>query len=297
MELNYLRYFYEVARQGSFTKASRELHVSQPSISRMVSLLEANVGARLLDRAKRGTSLTEAGRTLYVRCEAIFREVDNFKTDMAGWKQGVRGTLKVAASDNLCHYALPGILESYWTDYPEVRIQLYTGTSTAIQDELLSGRAEVGLFYSSPKSRDLEAESLGDVEFGLVCSPKNKRLGRGRFDKVLLEESWFIGSRSADYRDPYPALELLAKAGIRPNLVFEANSQEVQKRMAMRKIGFTVLPVFMVAEELASGRLIRIRTKRPLSVPLRLVHRKGRTLSRPAQEFIQRLRTDLKTFH
>lgn len=71
VELNHLKYFYLVAREKSFTRASRLLRVQQPTISKMVRNLESQLGLVLLERQSRGTHLTPAGERIYRSCEAI----------------------------------------------------------------------------------------------------------------------------------------------------------------------------------------------------------------------------------
>ena len=82
MELNHLKYFYEVARAGSFTAAARNLRVSQPSLSKTVALLEAREKIQLLERSKKGVTLTKIGMEVYTRCEKIFvMEPNKFARD------------------------------------------------------------------------------------------------------------------------------------------------------------------------------------------------------------------------
>src|SRR5437764_346716 len=123
MELNHLKYFYVVAKHQSFTKASKELRVSQPSISKIVRQLEEREGVRLLDRAKRSeVRLTEVGKIFYSSCDHIFREIANLKTRLSLQNDECIGDLLVGASDNICNYVLPRVLRSYRVEYPKVNL-------------------------------------------------------------------------------------------------------------------------------------------------------------------------------
>src|SRR4051794_3914037 len=114
MELNHLKYFYEVARRQSFTKASSALRVSQPSISRTIKQMEDVVGARLLDRTRRGgVSLTDTGKLFFQSCESIFQELENLKTTVQQKGAEVAGVLSVGASDNICNYLFPEIFTAF----------------------------------------------------------------------------------------------------------------------------------------------------------------------------------------
>jgi DNA-binding transcriptional LysR family regulator len=76
MELQQLRGFYEVAREGSFTKAAASLFLTQPAVSQQVKALEEELGQALIVRGRRGVALTAAGHVLYARTESVFAELD-----------------------------------------------------------------------------------------------------------------------------------------------------------------------------------------------------------------------------
>jgi DNA-binding transcriptional LysR family regulator len=292
MELNHLRYFYEVARQGSFTKASRELRVAQPAVSRIVKTLEEREGVKLLDRGKKGVALTPEGRLFFRECEAIFSRLSRLREETRARREECAGDLGLGASDNLCNYVLPGLFIEFWKKHPRVRFELFNGGSEAIKRELTARRAELGVFHTPVREAEFETERLAAVEFAIVCSPKNDLLlGSGRrFNPRLLERAYYIGCRKSDYLKPYPTLTMLRSLGVKPRVFFETNSQETQKRMALEEYGYTVLPRFMVRAELASGRLVEIRAPRPISSTLILARPRGRTLSRPALVFQEFLR-------
>lgn len=294
MELNHLRYFFEVARRGSFTAASRSLRVSQPSISRMVAQLEAKHETRLLERGRKGIRLTSDGRVFFERCEIIFGEVERLKRSIERGRREIRGTLSLGASDNLSNYVLPGFFQEFWTHYPTIKIQLLSGTSMQIRDEILGKDAELGLFYTMLKEPSLEQKRITSVEFVIVCSPGNLKLKERGRTPASLSDLFYIGSRLTDYRHPYCSLKMLEDQGIRPKLFFETNSQETQKRMAMLEKGYTVLPRFMVREEIRSGSLVIVPTPKRLSADLYLARKKGRALSQAAEIFVGYLRERLE---
>src|ERR1700733_2260974 len=106
-EISQIRYFIEVARQGSFTGASKALRISQPAISKMVKKLEEDCGHRLFHRNKIRISLTEEGRLLLHHCENIYSELDLLEKKLQNRKGTLSGKVEVGMSDNLCNYFLP----------------------------------------------------------------------------------------------------------------------------------------------------------------------------------------------
>ncbi|MGK5084036.1 LysR family transcriptional regulator [Bdellovibrionota bacterium FG-1] len=291
MELNYLRYFYEVAQAGSFTRASRVLRISQPSLSKAVQLLEAREGIQLFDRSKVGVTLTESGRAYYESCHLIFQEIVNLRVTASALKAGCAGELSLGASDNLCNYIFPQLFVQFWKKYPDVRVNLFNGTSESIKKEMIEGRAELGVFHTPVQDGAFEVTKLAFAEFSIVCSPKNRLLGKLELaDPAVLEKAYFVGSRMTDYLKPYPAWVMLKSLRIVPKLFFETNSQETQKQMALQEYGYAVLPTFMVKQELASGRLKALKPSRCIGSDILLVKKRKRTLSRPVRVFEEFLR-------
>ena len=113
MEWNQLRYFYEVAKHGSFTKASQVLRISQPSLSKMVSQLEKTAGYFFLERNKKGVRLTPIGEILFEGCEKIFTEFEAVKASISEKGKECSGMLSIGASDNVCNYLFPEVLASF----------------------------------------------------------------------------------------------------------------------------------------------------------------------------------------
>jgi DNA-binding transcriptional LysR family regulator len=160
---------------------------------------------------------------------------------------------------------------------------VFSGVSDAICGELLEGRVELGLFYTPIREPRLQLEPLAIVPFVAVCIPQLVK-GLRPADKLLQGLS-FVGSRSSDYRGPYPVLRMLDSLGIKPKTVSETNNQEAQKQMALAGQGFTVVPKFMVQRELHEKRLVAIETTKPIAADLFLVTVKNRSLSRAAALF------------
>src|SRR4051812_32435962 len=101
MQLNHLKYFYVVAREGGFTRAAKVLRVQQPAISKMVRMLEDDLGLVLLERYKRSVKPTKAGEEIFKRCEEIFRSVEDITTFSAREKSECQGPLNFGSSDSI----------------------------------------------------------------------------------------------------------------------------------------------------------------------------------------------------
>lgn len=285
MEIQHLRYFYEVARAKSFSAAGQKLRVSQPAVTKQVKLLEESVGEKLLDRTKRGgVTLTETGQTLYESCQRLYQEFDQLKEALKEKSTTISGELSFGASDNLCNHKLPPLLKKFTSKYPGVIPRLFSGTSNEIWAQCLLGSIEFGIFYTAIEHPLIEREKIGWVEFVLVRAPDFKC----RLED--LENVPCIGSLRTDYRDPNPAYVMLGQLGIRPKVVIGTNEHEVQKNLAIAGLGYSMLPLILVEKELKSGLLKRITAPKKVGSNIYWVKRKGRTLSKAAQMFITHLK-------
>src|SRR4051812_38542747 len=106
-ELNHLKYFHAVARERSFTRASRVLRVQQPTISKMVRNLEQQLGVELLIRQSSGAELTPAGLVAFRACEQIFDRVNDIRLANETARTELEGPLAFGATDSVCSYLIP----------------------------------------------------------------------------------------------------------------------------------------------------------------------------------------------
>jgi LysR family hydrogen peroxide-inducible transcriptional activator len=291
MELNHLRYFYEVAKAGSFTEASRVLRVSQPALSKTVAQLEDREGVKLLERSKKGVSLTTMGEMVYSRCDEIFRALKDLDSVVSGQKSICAGPLRIGASDHVSNYLLPKVLVSFHRKYPEVIPSLYTGTPTEMVSRIQERDLEFGLFFTRIESPVLEYLEVGSVEFVAVFHPKflAKLPGNAAQKRSYLGELGFVGSRSRDYRKHHPAADFLDTLGADRKILLETNNQETQKRLSLAGYGYAVLPRFMVEGEIRRKELCEIPSSKRMVVPMLMAKRKNHVFSLPAQKFMENL--------
>lgn len=285
MEIQHLKYFYEVAKRGSFSSAAKSLRVSQPSISKMVKQLEGLEGYTFLDRGKTGVKLTPMGRILYDRCERIFGEFEGLKGDLNKRKDECQGELWFGASDNILNYLLPEKLAHFLEANPKVKVKLFSGSSSQILYQVKDFCLELALFYTPVKENGIICEKLKDVDF-VVVSKKKLSLSD-------LKTETYVGSISSDYKKDSPALGILKKMGVEPTKVMECNVQEVQKQIVKAGIGYSVVPLHMVQTEVSEGKLHIVPLKKEFRLPLYLVYRKNRTLSQVAARWASYLRVEL----
>lgn len=147
MNVQQLRYVRETIRQGlNLTAAARELHTSQPGISRQIRELEQELGIELFVRhGKRVIDLTESGRALAPIVDRVLQEIENLRAAAADLHDQDAGSLVVATTHTQARYALPAVVAEFKRAYPRVRLSLQQGNPSQIAEMVARGTADIGI--------------------------------------------------------------------------------------------------------------------------------------------------------
>ncbi len=156
MDLRVLRYFLMVAREQSFTKAARQLNITQPTLSRQLAALEEELGVRLFDRGGHSITLTNEGLLLKRRALEIVDLEDRIVSEFKGGNASVEGMITIGCGEFMAVELLAGICKSYKEKYPLVRFTIHTGTADAISDMMNKGLVDIGLFLEPVDTQGLD---------------------------------------------------------------------------------------------------------------------------------------------
>jgi DNA-binding transcriptional LysR family regulator len=281
MNLLQLQYFYVVAKEGGFTKASKALRIQQPAISRMVQQLEESMQIKLFERIGRTVQLTTKGREVFEHCKTIFSDVEILKTAVGQMKSGPQGPLHFGASEPIASHLIPAVFEELLKEYPNLYPNIFSGTATSLFNQIKSGELEFGLFFHVPDLLNgLKIKTIKKVRFHLVIRKDLK-------NKKFVMES-FIGSREIDDTSTkrFPTLTKLKKIHPEAKIRISSNNITAHKEMVLRGLGVAVLPDFLVQEDLKNGILTDVLPKEQLEFELKLVERSNSVLSLNAQSFL-----------
>ena len=144
MNIRVLRYFIEIVREGNISSAAHRLHISQPALSRQIMELETTLGVTLFERGHRQIKLTQEGYYLYERAQEITALVDKTTYHLQS-NSVVSGTLDIGAGESSALMPLMDVLAQILRYYPEVRVNLTSGDSTAIRQQVGQGSLEFGV--------------------------------------------------------------------------------------------------------------------------------------------------------
>jgi len=162
MDLHQLRYFVQVAERGNFTRASEDLNLSQPALSRAIARLEEELGQPLFERKARCVTLTDAGRLLQPRAEQILALAQNALAELAD--QENRGRLRVGAIPTVAPYFLPRVFRRYRDQYPDVQVMAYEETTDRLLHRVQQGEIDVAILATPVAAKHVDIEPLFDEE-------------------------------------------------------------------------------------------------------------------------------------
>ncbi|SDF28704.1 LysR family transcriptional regulator [Epilithonimonas hungarica] len=168
--------FYTVARLLSFSKASEELFISQPAVTKHIKELEARYKVALFERSgNRNVRLTEAGKLLLDYAEKMQKLSREVSFEISHLSQNFRGELRIGASSTISQYVMPRFLAKFHQKFPEIKIRMTTGNSSEIQQSLLKKEINLGIIEDSGKIPEVRYEDFLEDEIVLI----GKNFGTG----------------------------------------------------------------------------------------------------------------------
>lgn len=171
-----LRVFYISAQKLNFTEAAKELHISQPAVSKNVRELEENLGVRLFDRNRGGLVLTNEGRIFLDYAGRIISLYNELSYELSAGRKKLSGPLRIGASTTIAQYVLPPVLAKFISKFPGVNPVMLNGNTEQIEEAIFSGKIDVGLVEGTTSHRQLKYIPFIKDELVAVVSSGNKLL-------------------------------------------------------------------------------------------------------------------------
>jgi LysR family cyn operon transcriptional activator len=174
MELRHLKYFLSIAREKSFTRASEELFVTQPTLSHQVKQLEEELGCELFDRSSRNVRLTSAGEIFSDFASRALREVESGRIAIQEY-QGLRaGSLTIGVVSSFIDSLMPPVLSSFHALYPNIRLKVLELPTDELQRCVRDGELAFGIAYGPAVIEHLTLEPLFKEELMVIVSRKHR---------------------------------------------------------------------------------------------------------------------------
>ena len=167
LDWSLLASFAAVGEHGSLSAAARATGTSQPTLSRHITALEQQIGARLFERETRGVVLTATGATLLAHAQDMANAASKFSMALDGRDEMLTGTIRLTASQIMATYVLPDILTELRQAEPSIDVELVATDKT---ENLLRREADIAVRMYRPTQEDVISRKIGELRMGMYAS-------------------------------------------------------------------------------------------------------------------------------
>ena len=168
-KLDYYRIFYETARYHSFSTAAGRLYISQSAISQCIHQLEDDLNVQLFVRTRKGVSLTNEGKILFLKVENAINSIEQGESQLERLRHLEAGELKIAAGDTITTHFLLKYLEEYHATYPDIRIEMANSYSSQMLALVKEGKADLAFVNMPMEDEELVFEPCLEINDVFVC--------------------------------------------------------------------------------------------------------------------------------
>lgn len=178
IETRLLHYFLTVAREQNITNAAKTLHITQPTLSRQMAMLEEQLGTKLFLRDSRPLTLTDEGQLLRRRAEEILELVEKTQAEMSSHEEQVEGTVSIGCGELASVRVLMDLIADFSQRYPRVTFDVYTATADQIKRRMDDGLTDIGLMLEPVDMERYEYIRLPVRERWVAVMPSGVPLAR-----------------------------------------------------------------------------------------------------------------------
>jgi len=247
LDIARLRVIDAVARHGSVTAAAKELHYSQPSVSHHLALLEAETGAKLLQRAGRGIRLTQAGQLLADRAAEIIGRIDAAGAELSAHVGLTAGRVRMAGFSSAIGSLVPRALAVLAERHPGLQVSLIDEHPPEALELLRTGKIDVAIGFrydeTEPEPPGVRLHHLLDDPVYLLSLRRRRTLAG------LRDATWIAGCE----RCRSHLLSLCADEGFEPRIGYTSDDMVVMQALVAAGLGVATLPGLALSAHRAEG--------------------------------------------
>lgn len=284
--LRQLQVFATVAQCGNFTRAAEELCLSQPAVSQQIRQLTDSVGLPLLEQVGRKVYLTEAGKLLYARWQAMQREWRQFEDEVSELKGLQSGVLRLAVVSTV-KYFVPRLLTPFCARYPGIDIKLVVGNRDKVVERIQQNLDDLYIMSNPPADVDLAVQGFLDNPLVIIGAGSHPLAKRRNVPLAGIAEERFI------LREPGSGTRVaieqhLARHGVKLNVRMEFGSNVAIQEAVAAGLGLSILSQFSLHQNAGRGDDIAILDVEsfPIHSTWQVVHLRQKHLSGVARAFL-----------
>lgn len=289
MDIKQLRYFLQICKDGSFSKAAKNAYITQQALSKSILSLEEELDVPLFYRGTRGIIVTEYGEYMREQCEAIVRDIDLMAENIKKLSESYYGTVKAGIVPGLVYYLNPDALESFRNCYPSIKLEFNEYPYQVCEDKILTELLDVAVIVGPVDEKKFDAVKLENRKMKAVINSKNKLFQKEKISVEDLkgEKLVTISDKSHDN-----LIKLCKQSGFTPDIIYSTAASVMLYDLCSKNnyIGFNV---DFVADKMFNYPSIRIAPFEHMDYEwsICLITKKGRIKTKPMEVFIDNIMT------
>ncbi|WP_257985381.1 LysR family transcriptional regulator [Bacillus sp. V5-8f] len=241
MELRQLKYFLEAVKQNNITRASEQLHISQPALSKMIKSLEEEVGMPLLLRSNKTVEMTDAGQIVYEYAQRILAQVDEMNTTLNDMTSLMRGQINIGLPPIIGSLFFPKVMSEFHRQYPNVKINITEYGAARVVNSVEQGEFELGVAVLPVDEDQFDIYPIVKEELKLLVPQQHPLSARKEVHIKELQEEDFIF-----YSEEFALYDIVRKKcieeGFEPKILFKSSQWDFMTEMVAANLGITLLP-------------------------------------------------------
>ncbi len=255
LNLHLLRLFTTVARTGSFSRAAKVLHISQPAISKSVRDFELQVGCRLLDRGPQGVIPTREGEALARHAAVLFAAERAAEDELHAMRGLHQGALRIGASTTIATYMIPDYLGAFHSAHPKIDLHIVNANTQTIAELMIGHEIDIALVEGLVNERSLASEPWRTDAMVLIAAPSHPFA----MATEPLKPDALAGEMLIVREEGSGSLQVVSDAlqarNIVPGRTLEVGGTEAIKQVVAAGVGVAIVSAATVKDQVELGRL------------------------------------------
>lgn len=256
-----LYYFWVIAKAGSFRAASESLLLAVSTLSVQIAQLERMLGTRLLERDRRGVSLTPQGKAAFEHCERIFTEGEALLSTVKKGPEAIAPSLRLGVQESISAWIVLRLLDFISSRAPDMKVMVLGGGQRDVQERLRRHDLDVVVTnydYTATLGQNFASRLVAKIPISFVVAPNIRREIR-RFPKDLDKVPLLVRTTENPIRRTLDAY--LREHNVKPKLEIEIDNTLLIRLLALQGRGAAIIDTLTVNDDLKARRLVKLHRK------------------------------------
>lgn len=288
MNLRQLHIFVSIAKQGSITKAAKELYMTQPALSHALHDLEEELHMQLFDRVGKRLVLNRQGAYIAKKAEAVLCSFEDLQKSSK--EADTYAHLNIASCITIAAAYLPQVLPSFQSVYPDLPLHIDVISAREVIKKVLQKEVDIALVEGVIKEENLAFTTFHHYELVIVCAKTHPLIHEDIVSiHEIIDETWLLREKGSAVRDAFDALLEIHSCYLQPYWT-SVDSQALLEAIT-QGLGISILPDVVVEQYAQKDKLHCLRLKEgPIYNEMHMVHLKGRDLYPSEQTLLKYLK-------